>query len=45
MATVKKGVLRPSPEWWKHLRPFMKRKFWKSHRQYERRLANKETSS
>lgn len=27
MATVKKGILAKSPEWWKHLR-WTKRKFW-----------------
>jgi hypothetical protein len=38
MAHVKKGHLAPSPEWWKHLR-WMKRPFWKRHRQAERREA------
>lgn len=31
MATVKKGQLVPSPEWWKHLR-WVKRLFWKRER-------------
>lgn len=28
MATSKTPPI-PAPEWWKHLRPFNKRKFWK----------------
>lgn len=32
MATVKKGILTPAPQWWKHLRDF-KRVFWKGERQ------------
>ena len=32
MASVKKGTLTRSPQWWKHLREF-KRFFWKSERQ------------
>lgn len=32
MATVKKGMLVSATEWWKHLRPFQKRKFWKKQR-------------
>jgi hypothetical protein len=39
MATVKKGVLTPSPEWWRHLRR-MKRAFWKT----ERRAAQAATA-
>jgi hypothetical protein len=31
MATVKKGVMTPAPEWWKHLRR-AKRTFWKAER-------------
>jgi hypothetical protein len=31
MATVKKGHLAKSPEWWKHLR-WAKRAFWKRER-------------
>jgi hypothetical protein len=27
MATVKKGLLTPPPQWWKHLKEF-KRVFW-----------------
>ena len=36
MAHVKKGHLVPAPQWWKHLRPFWKRLFWKRHRMTER---------
>jgi hypothetical protein len=32
MATVKKGILTTSPEWWKHLK-WVKRPFWKGERQ------------
>lgn len=32
MATKKKGVLTPAHEWWKHLRKFSKRRFWKRER-------------
>jgi hypothetical protein len=31
MATVKKGMLTPAGEWWKHLR-WTKRVFWKGER-------------
>lgn len=31
MATVKKGILTRSPEWWKHLK-WAKRVFWKRER-------------
>ena len=31
MAHVRKGMLVPSPQWWKHLRDW-KRIFWKRHR-------------
>lgn len=31
MATVKKGMLTGSPEWWKHLR-WTKRQFWHQER-------------
>jgi len=27
MATIKKGILTPSPQWWRHLRDW-KRDFW-----------------
>lgn len=32
MATVKKGTLTKSPEWWRHLRPFNKRRVAKAER-------------
>jgi len=31
MATVKKGILTRSPQWWRHLRSW-KRVFWKKER-------------
>lgn len=37
MATVKKVILVPAPQWWKHLRKW-KRVFWKRHRKAERSL-------
>lgn len=39
MATVKKGILTKSPEWWKHLKKFNKRVFWKRERRAARRDA------
>jgi ABC-type antimicrobial peptide transport system ATPase subunit len=44
MATVKRGVLAPSPQWAKHLRDW-KRFFWKRHRKAEQREAWKEVES
>lgn len=41
MATIKKGVLVRSGEWWQHLR-WTKRGFWKKHRKAEKALARKE---
>lgn len=37
MATVKKGILTRAGEWWKHLRPYGKRQFWKRERKAARR--------
>ena len=34
MATLKKGILTGSPEWWKHLK-WIKRVFWKKRRKAE----------
>ncbi len=42
MAHVKKGHLVKAGEWWKHLRPWMKRKFWKKHRKAEQRLIRRD---
>ena len=39
MATVKQGMLVRAGEWWKHLRPFGKRAFWKRQRKAEQRMA------
>ena len=36
MASVKKGIDVPAPEWWKHLRPFNKRRFWKRQRAHDK---------
>jgi hypothetical protein len=44
MATVKKGVRVPSPQWAKHLRGW-KRFFWKTHRKEERREARRESAT
>lgn len=35
MATKKQGQLTTSPEWAKHLRPLLKRWFWKGERRAE----------
>jgi hypothetical protein len=35
VSTIKKGILRASSEWAKHLRPWGRRKFWHQHRQAE----------
>jgi hypothetical protein len=37
MATVKKGLTVRASEWWKHLRPFAKRSFWKKQRRADKR--------
>lgn len=36
MATVKKGILTGSPEWWKHLK-WTKRPFWHAERRAAQR--------
>lgn len=41
MATVKKGVLIASGEWWQHLR-YTKRAFWKGERQAGKSVAERE---
>jgi hypothetical protein len=41
MATVKKGMLTPSPEWWKHLR-WRSRAFWKSERKAAKETAKQD---
>ena len=41
MATVKKGILTSSPEWWKHLR-WTKRLFWKRERKAAQDEAKKQ---
>lgn len=42
MATKKKGILTKAPEWWKHLRNFNKRKFWKAERKAAAKAAKTE---
>lgn len=39
MATMKKGILTRAGEWWKHLRPYGKRQFWKRERRAAKRVA------
>lgn len=39
MATVKQGTLSRAGEWWKHLRPYGKRQFWKKERRAASRYA------
>ena len=39
----KRGLTK-SPEWWKHLRPFNKRKFSKAERQAIKEVVKKETA-
>lgn len=39
MATMKKGILTRAGEWWKHLRPYGKRQFWKKERRAAKRVA------
>lgn len=36
MATIKKGLTEQAREWWKHLRPFGKRDFWKRQRRADK---------
>lgn len=43
MATVKKGMLTVTGEWWKHLRS-KKRVFWKGERQAAKKSAQVEAS-
>lgn len=44
MATKKKGQLTTSSEWAKHLRKYLKKKFWSSERKSEKKLIRKELS-
>jgi hypothetical protein len=41
MSTKKKGLLTTSGEWAKHLRPYLKRRFWKTERATARKLAQR----
>ena len=42
LATVKKGMLTPAGEWWKHLR-WTKRVFWKTERKAAKGEARRES--
>ena len=42
MAHKRKDTLVPSPEWWKHLRPFNKRRVAKKERKAAERMIRKE---
>jgi hypothetical protein len=44
MATVKKGILTPPGEWWKHLRG-TKRTFWKGERKAAADEAKREAAN
>ena len=48
MANRRKGQLAATPEWRKHLRPVLRRLFWRLHRQAEqveiRRIEREEQS-
>jgi hypothetical protein len=44
MATVKKGMLTKTGEWWKHLRE-TKRVFWKGERQAVKKLIRQEAAA
>ncbi len=37
MATMKKGITVPAPQWWKHLRKHYKKLFWKQQRRADRK--------
>ena len=42
MATKKQGHLTTSPEWARHLRPLMRRLFWRGERRAEKQLIAEE---
>lgn len=44
MATVKKDILTKAGEWWVHLRPYGKRKFWKKERHAVKKAVVKDSS-
>jgi hypothetical protein len=41
MASVKKGTITPSPQWWHHLKKW-KRVFWHSERRAQKKEIEKE---
>lgn len=44
MATKRKGILTTAREWWKHLRPYNKRDFWKRERRAASRAVKREVA-
>lgn len=44
MAHTRKDTLTSPPEWWKHLRPFLKRVVSKKERQAAKKMIKKEIS-
>lgn len=42
MSSIKKGQLTSAQEWWKHLRPFWKRVFWKKERKAAKKMIKEE---
>ena len=42
MANVKKGQSVRPPQWWKHLRAYCKRQFWKKQRSADRAAIKRE---
>ena len=45
MATVKKGTLTASPEWWRHLRCYNKRRVAKAERKASEKEIEKQTDT
>ena len=45
MAHTRKDTLTSPPEWWKHLRPFNKRRVAKAERKASKKQIAKETSN
>lgn len=45
MATVKQGTYTPPPEWWKHLRPYNKRRVARAERIESKKDVQKQMAS
>ena len=45
MASVRQGTLARAREWWQHLRPFGKRRFWKEERRAQAAAIDAELDS